>query len=32
MAILIGLGIFGMMANQFFWTIGVARTTVCIRR
>lgn len=26
--ILIGLGIGGMVGNQFFWTLGVARTTV----
>jgi len=28
MTILIALGLFGMVLNQFFWTIGVARTTV----
>jgi drug/metabolite transporter (DMT)-like permease len=28
MAILVGLGLFGTALNQFFWTIGVARTTV----
>lgn len=26
--ILIGLGIGGMVGNQFFWTLGIARTTV----
>ena len=28
MGILIVLGLFGMVMNQFFWTLGVARTTV----
>ena len=28
MGILIVLGLFGMVMNQFFWTIGVAQTTV----
>jgi len=28
MGILIALGLFGMVMNQFFWTIGVAQTTV----
>jgi drug/metabolite transporter (DMT)-like permease len=28
MGILIALGIFGMVLNQFFWTVGVALTTV----
>ena len=28
MAILVGLGLFGTALNQFFWTVGVARTTV----
>jgi drug/metabolite transporter (DMT)-like permease len=28
MGILIALGLFGMVMNQFFWTLGVARTTV----
>lgn len=28
MGILITLGLFGMVLNQFFWTIGIARTTV----
>jgi drug/metabolite transporter (DMT)-like permease len=27
-AILVMMGVFGMTLNQFFWTIGVARTTV----
>lgn len=27
-SILIAMGVFGMMLNQLFWTIGVARTTV----
>jgi len=28
MSILIVLGLFGMVMNQFFWTLGVAKTTV----
>jgi drug/metabolite transporter (DMT)-like permease len=28
MGILIALGLFGMVMNQFFWTIGVSQTTV----